>query len=66
VFQVLPLTLGVGPKVWRMLAKCHDLRNVGEYEGDIMPRPLTEKEYIATKLLERARKPRVREIEMTR
>jgi hypothetical protein len=31
-----------------------------------MPRPLTEKEYIATKLLERARKPRVREIEMAR
>jgi Relaxase/Mobilisation nuclease domain len=31
-----------------------------------MPRPLTEKEYIATILLERARKPRVREIEMAR
>jgi hypothetical protein len=31
-----------------------------------MPRPLTEKEYIATKLLEHAREPRVREIEMTR
>ena len=31
-----------------------------------MPRPLTEKEYIAAKLLEHARKPRVREIEMTR
>ena len=31
-----------------------------------MPRPLTEKEYIATKLLEHARKPRVREIEMAR
>jgi Relaxase/Mobilisation nuclease domain len=31
-----------------------------------MPRPLTEKEYIATKLLEHARKPRVRQIEMTR
>jgi Relaxase/Mobilisation nuclease domain len=31
-----------------------------------MPRPLTEKEYIATKLFEHARKPRVREIEMTR
>jgi hypothetical protein len=31
-----------------------------------MPRALTEKEYIATKLLEHARKPRVREIEMTR
>jgi hypothetical protein len=31
-----------------------------------MPKPLTEKEYIATKLLERAREPRVREIEMAR
>jgi hypothetical protein len=31
-----------------------------------MPRPLTDKEYIATKLLEHARKPRVREIEMAR
>jgi hypothetical protein len=31
-----------------------------------MPEPLTEKEYIATKLLERARKPRVREIEFSR
>jgi hypothetical protein len=31
-----------------------------------MPRPLTEKEYIATILLEHARKPRVREIEMAR
>jgi hypothetical protein len=31
-----------------------------------MPKPLTEKEDIATNLLERARKPRVREIEMTR
>jgi hypothetical protein len=33
---------------------------------DQMPKPLTEKEYIATKLLESAREPRVREIEMTR
>jgi hypothetical protein len=31
-----------------------------------MPRPLTEKEYIAMKLLEHARKQRVREIEMAR
>jgi hypothetical protein len=31
-----------------------------------MPKPLTEKEYIAAKLLEHAPKPRVREIEMTR
>jgi hypothetical protein len=34
VFQVLPHTLGLGPDVWRILSKCHDVRNVGEYEGD--------------------------------
>jgi len=33
VFQVLPHTLGVGADVWRILAKCHDLRNIAEYEG---------------------------------
>lgn len=35
VFQVLPHTLGLGPEVWRVLAKCHDIRNLGEYEGDM-------------------------------
>src|ERR1700693_1095188 len=35
VFQVLPHTLGLGPEVWRVLAKCHQLRNLGEYEGDL-------------------------------
>lgn len=35
VFQVLPHTLGLGPEVWRVLARCHDLRNLGEYEGDL-------------------------------
>lgn len=34
VFQVLPHTLGLGPEVWRVLAKAHDLRNLAEYEGD--------------------------------
>ncbi len=33
VFQTLPHTLGLGPEVWRVLAKCHDIRNRGEYEG---------------------------------
>jgi hypothetical protein len=33
---------------------------------DQMPKPLTEKEYIATKLLEHAREPKTREIEMAR
>lgn len=35
VFQVLPHTLGLGPEVWRVLAKCHDIRNRAEYEGDL-------------------------------
>ena len=35
VFQVFPHTLGVGPEVWRVLARCHDVRNRGEYEGDL-------------------------------
>lgn len=33
VFQVLPHTLGLGPEVWRVLDKCHNMRNRGEYEG---------------------------------
>ncbi len=28
-------TLGLGPEVWRVLAKGHDIRNLGEYEGDL-------------------------------
>ncbi|MFO0146547.1 MAG: hypothetical protein ACK54C_14755 [Betaproteobacteria bacterium] len=35
VFQVLPDTLGLGPEVWRVLAKGHDQRNLGEYEGHL-------------------------------
>ena len=35
VFQLLPHTLGLGAEVWRVLSKCHDLRNLGEYEGDL-------------------------------
>jgi hypothetical protein len=33
VFQVLPDTVGLGPEVWRVLSKCHDMRNRTEYEG---------------------------------
>lgn len=35
VFQALPHTLGLGPEVWRVLAKGHEIRNRGEYEGDL-------------------------------
>jgi hypothetical protein len=33
VFQLLPHTLELGPEIWRVLAKCHEVRNLGEYEG---------------------------------
>ena len=33
VFQALPHTLDSGPDIWRVLDKCHTLRNVAEYEG---------------------------------
>ncbi len=44
VFQVLPHTLGLGPEVWRVLAKCHELRNLSEYQGelDVDPRILAD------------------------
>ena len=32
---MLPHTLALGPEVWRVLAKRHDIRNLGEYEGDL-------------------------------
>jgi predicted nucleotidyltransferase len=31
----VPETLGLGPEIWRVLAKSHDLRNKTEYEGAI-------------------------------
>ena len=30
---MLPHTLGLGPDVWRVLDKCHNAHNLGEYEG---------------------------------
>jgi hypothetical protein len=35
VFQLLPHTLDLGPQVWRVLSKCHEVRNVSEYEGGL-------------------------------
>ncbi len=35
VFQLLPHTLGLGPEVWRVFAKCHEIRNLAEYEGTL-------------------------------
>ncbi len=44
VFQVLPHTLGLGSAVWRVLDKCHNTRNLGEYEGllDVDERLVTD------------------------
>lgn len=33
VFQSLPHTLRVSAATWRLLAKCHGIRNQSEYEG---------------------------------
>jgi hypothetical protein len=33
VFQAIPHTLGLDAIIWRVLAKCHDRRNLAEYEG---------------------------------
>lgn len=33
VFQALEHTVGMPAPQWRVLSKCHDLRNLAEYEG---------------------------------
>lgn len=35
VFQVLEQTLGIAPEVWRVPARCHEKRNLAEYEGHL-------------------------------
>ena len=35
VFQCLQHTLEIGPEVWRVLALCHQRRNLAEYEGHL-------------------------------
>ena len=44
VFQCLPHTTGLEDHKWRVLARCHNLRNQAEYEGelDITPQLLQE------------------------
>ena len=34
VFQTVAHTLQLPPAVWRVLAKCHQARNLAEYEGE--------------------------------
>ncbi|HJX17558.1 MAG TPA: hypothetical protein VJ437_05110 [Acidiferrobacterales bacterium] len=44
VFQCLQDTLGLGPEHWRVLALCHERRNVAEYQGhlDVEERLVTD------------------------
>ncbi|HXW59963.1 MAG TPA: hypothetical protein VEK06_00345 [Myxococcota bacterium] len=34
VFQALSHTAGLRPEIWRVLSKCHQRRNLAEYEGE--------------------------------
>lgn len=58
VFQVLPDTLGLGPDVWRVLSKCHDMRNRTEYEGavDVDERLVTDLIGACRKVAERIKR----------
>ena len=57
VFQLLPHTLGLGPEVWRVLSKCHDMRNRTEYEGalDVDDRLVTDLIDACRKVAEKVR-----------
>jgi hypothetical protein len=52
VFQALAHTLGLDAAIWRVLAKCHDQRNLAEYEGrsEVDERLLTDLIDCATRL----------------
>jgi hypothetical protein len=57
VFQVLPHTLGLPVGTWRVLAKCHERRNLAEYEGvvDVDERLLADLLKAAQAVLEAVR-----------
>ena len=58
VFQCLEQTLSLETAKWRVLDKCHKLRNIAEYEGilDITPQLLDELINITEELLTRVEK----------
>jgi len=58
VFQVLPHTTGLGSDVWRVLDKCHQRRNLAEYEGsfDIEEQLLIDLLNATTTLLKKVEK----------
>ena len=47
VFQCLGHTLGLSNAKWRVLDKCHNQRNLAEYEGHLEVNPQLLKELIA-------------------
>lgn len=53
VFQALPHTLGVAAAVWRVLDKCHQQRNLAEYEGhtEVAPQLLADPLVAAEEIL---------------
>ena len=55
VFQCLEQTLGLAPEHWRVLALCHERRNVAEYQGhlDIEERLATDLMRITEAVLEK-------------
>jgi len=60
VFQVIPHTLGLPAATWRVLAKCHERRNLAEYEGlvDVDRRLLDDLVTAARKVLDAVRSVR--------
>jgi len=55
VFQCLQDTLSLGPEHWRLLALCHERRNVAEYQGhlDVEEKLVTDLIRVAALLLEK-------------
>ncbi len=58
VFQALAYTMGADSATWRLLAKCHERRNLAEYEGvvDVEERLLVDLVAAASVLLEAVRR----------
>ncbi len=54
VFQALPHTAGLPATSWRVLAKCHERRNLAEYEGlqDVDERLVSDLISVVQELLE--------------
>lgn len=54
VFQALPHTAGLDDSSWRLLSKCHERRNLAEYEGfvDLEERLVADLLAVSRKLLE--------------